>query len=91
LLKPPGTSGLYLVQEPKQLRMSINWSRCNEVEQIPGKVGGVPILKRSRVQAEIVTINHEAGLSAEEIADLFDLPIEQVRRVIEYFDTFCRS
>jgi uncharacterized protein (DUF433 family) len=71
--------------------MNIDWWGCNEVEQIPGKVGGVPILKHSRVPAEIVAINHETGLSAEEIADLFNLPVEQVQRVIEYFDIFCRS
>ena len=31
--------------------MSIDWSGCDEVEQVPGKVSGVPILKHSRVSA----------------------------------------
>jgi uncharacterized protein (DUF433 family) len=62
----------------------IDWSSCPEVERSPGKVSGVPILKRTRVQADGIWINHAEGLSAEEVADLFDLDTRQVQAVIEY-------
>ena len=62
----------------------IDWSGCDEVERVPGKVSGVPILKHSRVQADAILENFEDGLSAEEISYQFSLPLEQVNAVIRY-------
>jgi uncharacterized protein (DUF433 family) len=62
----------------------MDWSGCSLVEQVPGKVSGVPILRGSRVQADSVLENFESGESAEDIADNFDLPIEHVRQVLAY-------
>jgi uncharacterized protein (DUF433 family) len=61
-----------------------DWLGCDEVEQVPGKVSGVPILKGTRVQADAIVENYQSGLSAPEIADLFDLRPEQVEAVIDY-------
>jgi uncharacterized protein (DUF433 family) len=61
----------------------MDWSGCGEVEQIPGKVSGVPILKNTRVQADAIVVN-AADYPAEEVADLFDVSIEQVRAVLDY-------
>jgi uncharacterized protein (DUF433 family) len=57
---------------------------CDEVEQVEGKRGGVPILKHTRMQADLVADNHQAGLSVEEIADVYDLDPQQVKAVIDY-------
>ena len=62
----------------------IDWTGCDEIERIPGKVSGTPILKHRRVQADAVWENYRDGLSAEEVADTFDLPAKQVRAVIEF-------
>jgi uncharacterized protein (DUF433 family) len=62
----------------------MDWSKCSEVEQIPGKVSGVPILKGTRVQADAVWENYQDGISVEEVADLFRLDVDQVRTVIDY-------
>lgn len=62
----------------------MDWTGCREVEQIPGKVGGVPILKGTRVQADAITGNFDAGCTAAEIADVFRLNLEQVQAVLDY-------
>ena len=62
----------------------MDWSGCGQVERVLGKVSGVPILKGTRVQADAVLGNFEAGESPESIADMFDLDLQQVRSVLKY-------
>jgi len=62
----------------------IDWSECPLVEVNPEKVSGVPILKRTRVQADSIVENFEDGSTVEEIADDFDIPEEVIREVLAY-------
>jgi uncharacterized protein (DUF433 family) len=36
------------------------------------------------MQVDLVLDNYQAGLSVEEIADIYDLPTHQVKAVIDY-------
>lgn len=64
----------------------IDWSGCPEVERVPGKVSGAWLVKGTRVPAEAVVANAEAGLSIEAIAeDVFEgLPVKAARSVVEF-------
>ena len=62
----------------------MDWSSCELVEVIPGKVSGVPLVKGSRVQADAVLENAESGESVEDIAYNFDLNPEDIRKVLAY-------
>ena len=62
----------------------MDWSSCGEVEQVAGKLSGVPVLKGTCVQADLVLANYKAGLSADEIAEVYDLRPQQVKAVIDY-------
>jgi uncharacterized protein (DUF433 family) len=62
----------------------MDWTGCEVVEVVPGKVSGVPILKGSRVQADAVLQNAESGESVEDIAYNFDLDPEDIRKVLSY-------
>lgn len=62
----------------------VDWSGCPIVEVVPGKVSGVPIIRGSRVPADQVIENHDAGESPEEIAYNFDLNPEDIRAVLAY-------
>jgi len=62
----------------------MDWSGCDIVEAVPGKVSGVPILKGTRVPADAVIENYESGESVDEIAFNFDLKPEDVRKVLTY-------
>src|SRR5208282_4560712 len=57
--------------------MNIDWSGCDLVEVIPGKVSGVPLLKNTRLPVEAITGNYDAfrdeGLPPESaIAETLD-------------------
>jgi uncharacterized protein (DUF433 family) len=64
--------------------VSVDWSGCEVVEIVPGKVSGVPLLRGTRVPADAVVENYESGESVEEIAFNFDLIVDAIRRVLAY-------
>ncbi len=65
--------------------VEIDWSDCPDVERIPGKVSGRPIVVGTRILADGVIANAE-DFSAEEIAtDIYPgLGVERARRIIAY-------
>jgi len=63
---------------------TMDWSGCELVEVIPGKVSGVPLLRGSRVPIEQVVGSYEGGESVEEIAYNYDLNPEDIRAVLTY-------
>lgn len=62
----------------------MDWSSCNIVEIVPGKVSGVPIIRGTRVPADVVLDNHQSGESVEEIAYNFDLQPSDIQLVLAY-------
>jgi len=62
----------------------MDWSRCDIVEIVPGKVSGVPLVKNTRVPAETVAESAELGESPEEIAYNYDLRLEDVLAILAY-------
>ena len=62
----------------------MDWSGCEFVETIPGKVSGVPLLRGTRVPADQVVENYESGESVEDIAYNFDLKLEDIRGVLAF-------
>lgn len=73
--------------------MNIDWSGCDLVEVIPGKVSGVPLLKNTRLPVEAITGNHDAfrggGLSPDQaIAETLDCypeaGIQNIKGILDY-------
>ena len=62
----------------------MDWSGCEVVETVPGKVSGRPVLKETRVPADAVLENFESGESVEEIAYNFDLNPDDLKKVLAY-------
>lgn len=62
----------------------MDWNGCAWVESVPDKLGGTPVLLRSRMPADGVLENFDAGLSAENIAEDFDQDLESVRGALEF-------
>ena len=62
----------------------MDWSGCEMVEVVPGKVSGLPVMRGSRVPADQVLENHDAGESVEDISYNFDLNPDDVRAVLVY-------
>ncbi len=61
-----------------------DWTDCPLVEVVPGKVSGVPLLKGTRLPADTVLSNFEAGSPVDEIADNFDMPEQTIRDLLTY-------
>jgi uncharacterized protein (DUF433 family) len=64
----------------------MDWSKCPDVEAVPGKVSGAWVVRDTRIPADAVLENAADGFTAEQIvAEIYpSLPIERARRVIAY-------
>ena len=63
----------------------MNWSGCDLVEIVPGKVSGVPVIKGTRVPADQVLASLDGGESVEEVAYNFDLQPAVIRELHAFF------
>ena len=65
--------------------MPFDWSQCDVVESVPGKLSGVWVFRGTRIPVATVFENLEDGLTVDEIVSMFDgLQREQVRAVLEF-------
>ncbi len=60
----------------------IDWTGCELVEQVPGKVSGRPLVRGTRILADTIVEDAELGSSLDEIQanypDLSPVVIEQL-------------
>jgi uncharacterized protein (DUF433 family) len=63
----------------------LDWSKCDAVESISGKVSGAWVFRGTRIPVASVFENLEDGLTIDEIVSMFDgLTRQQVRTVLEF-------
>ena len=63
----------------------LDWSQCDAVESVPGKVSGAWVLRGTRMPVSAVFENIAAGASIDDLMEWFDgLDREQVKAVIEF-------
>jgi len=64
---------------------SLDWSKCDAVESIPGKVSGAWVLKGTRMPVSAIFENIAGGASIDDLMEWFDgLDRDQVKAVIEF-------
>lgn len=63
---------------------SLDWSQCAAVESVPGKVSGAWVFRGTRMPVQTVFDNLEAGMSVEEITEVFDVTPEEVKAVLHF-------
>jgi uncharacterized protein (DUF433 family) len=63
---------------------AFDWTGCDLVEVVDGKVSGVPLLVGTRMPADSVLQHFEWDESPEEIADQFDLRLQDVVAVLQF-------
>jgi uncharacterized protein (DUF433 family) len=63
---------------------NLDWSQCDAVESIPGKVSGAWVLKGTRMPVQTVFANLEAGMSIHEITEVFDVKAEEIEAVVHF-------
>ena len=65
--------------------MALDWSNCQAVESVPGKVSGAWVFRGTRMPVAAVFENLEDGLTIDEVVELYDgLTREQVQAVLEF-------
>src|SRR5215471_21277912 len=57
----------------------IDWSECPLVEVKPGVQSGAPVLRGARMPVNAIVDNFDYGVSAAEIAEQFEIPVEHRR------------
>lgn len=65
--------------------MTIDWSECDLVESIAGKVGGRPVVKGTRIPADTILTDEELGATVEETQESFpSLSLDTIRIIRAY-------
>ena len=64
--------------------MSLDWSQCDAVESIPGKVSGAWVFRGTRMPVSIIFENLDAGMTIDEVMEQFDVTREQVHAVLDF-------
>jgi uncharacterized protein (DUF433 family) len=62
----------------------LDWSRCEAVESVAGKLSGAWVFRGTRMPVQTVFENLEAGMSPEEITEVFDVTLDEVRAVLHF-------
>jgi uncharacterized protein (DUF433 family) len=63
----------------------IDWTQCELIEQVPGKVSGRPIVRGTRILPHAIVNSYDAGGTLEDIhEDYPGLSIPQIQRLIEF-------
>jgi uncharacterized protein (DUF433 family) len=70
----------------------LDWSQCPAVESVPGKVSGAWVFRGTRMPVQTVFENLEAGMSVDEITEVFDVTPEEVKAVLHFASqSLCES
>jgi uncharacterized protein (DUF433 family) len=63
----------------------LNWTNCNAVERVPGKVSGAWLFRDTRVPVKALFENLEGGATVEEFLEWFPgVSRKQVETVLGY-------
>lgn len=63
---------------------TLDWSQCEAVESIPGKVSGAWTFRNSRTPVQVVFENLEDGMTIEEIIEQYPVSREEIQAVLEF-------
>jgi uncharacterized protein (DUF433 family) len=63
----------------------MDWLECSEVEVVPGKQGGVPLIKGTRIPAQQIVDEHDLGSPVEEIVENYpSITRDQINTLISF-------
>jgi uncharacterized protein (DUF433 family) len=63
---------------------NLDWSQCEAVESVPGKMSGAWVFKNTRMPVQTVFVNLAAGMSVKEITETWDISAEEVEAVVTF-------
>jgi len=65
--------------------LQIDWTACELIEQVPGKVSGRPVVRDTRILPDAIVGSFDLGETIEELHEGFPtLTVAQIKRLIEF-------
>jgi uncharacterized protein (DUF433 family) len=63
----------------------IDWTQCELIERVPGKVSGRPIVRGTRIMPDAIVDSYDLGETIDELREGFpSLSISHIKRLIEF-------
>jgi uncharacterized protein (DUF433 family) len=63
----------------------VDWTACELIEVVPGKVSGRPIVRGTRILPDAIVDSYDLGETIEELSEGFPaLSVSEIRRLIEF-------
>ena len=62
----------------------LDWSQCDVIESIPGKVSGAWVLRGTRTPVKALFENLESGMSIDEVIEQFSVTREQIDSLMSF-------
>ena len=73
------------MRSPKKRNVTVNWEDCALIERVPGRMGGRPTIKGTRIEPKTIVEDFELGSTVEEIHENFpSVDIATIRGVIAF-------
>ena len=74
--------------ETLETASATDWTNCDLIERVPGKVSGCPILRGTRILPDAIVGSFDLGESIEDLCEGFPaLSAAQIRKLIDYAHT----
>jgi uncharacterized protein (DUF433 family) len=63
----------------------MDWSKCPDVENVPDRLSGQWVLRDTRIPVQALIDNADDGLTAEELAELYQgAGIKRTKRILAF-------
>ena len=72
------------IKDETMTEARIDWTQCGIVEMVPGRLGGAPVLKNTRLPVDAILTNFDAGLEPEQVAGIFEVSLSDVRTILAF-------
>lgn len=65
--------------------IDIDWTQCELIESIPGKVSGRPVVRGTRILPDAIVDSFDLGETIDELREGFpSLSVSQIKRLIDF-------
>jgi uncharacterized protein (DUF433 family) len=73
------------MMQPERRRDMVDWSKCDAVERLPGKLSGQWVVRGTRIGVDAVLDNAADGYAPDELSSIFPgLREEDAARIIAF-------
>lgn len=63
----------------------MTWDGCSEVERAPGKMGGRPVIRGTRIEPETLLLDAELGATPDEMHESFPtVSMETIQTILAF-------